>query len=164
MERPIRMAICNECHIFLIDALPSIKFTPSIESAVNKKRWIRHSAELASFCIEFANLVPKIEYENYYQNIIAIFKVIMPENANIQRNVLDEQTYYNLLITIDNNLKDKNPAYKSLRDHVHTLIVEKQYVKENRIGISTELIWLYCADYYMKVYNEVHVANPVHKV
>jgi hypothetical protein len=164
MEEHIRMAICNECHIFLIDALPCIKFTPSIESAVNKKRWIRHSAELASFCIEFANLVPKIEYENYYQNIIAIFKVIMPENANIQRNVLDEQTYYNLLITIDNNLKDKNPAYKSLRDHVHTLIVEKQYVKENRIGISTELLWLYCADYYMKVYSEVHAANPVHKV
>ena len=157
------MVICRECHIFLIDALPSIKFTPTIESAVNKKRWARHSAELAAFCIEFANLVPKIEYENYYQNIIAIFKVIMPENANIQKNFLDEQTYYNLLVSIDNNLKDKNPEYKSLRDHVHNLIVEKQYVKEKSVGISTELLWMYCADYYMKVYNEVHATNPAHK-
>jgi len=160
MVRLLRM--CKECHVFLIDSLPTIKFTPSIEHIINKKRWERHSAELAIYCIDFSNIVTKIEYQTHYDNIIDIFKKIMPENKNIQQGILTEESYFNLLINIDKVLNDTNASYKSLKDVVLNVITERQYIKENGIKISTEIIWLYCVDYYMKLYNEIHLANPKH--
>jgi hypothetical protein len=154
--------MCKECHVFLIDSLPTIKFTPSIEHIINKKRWERHSAELAIYCIDFSNIVTKIEYQTHYDNIIDIFKKIMPENKNIQQGILTEESYFNLLINIDKVLNDTNASYKSLKDVVLNVITERQYIKENGIKISTEIIWLYCVDYYMKLYNEIHLANPKH--
>jgi len=154
--------MCKECHVFLIDSLPTIKFTPSIEHIINKKRWERHSAELAIYCIDFSNIVTKIEYQTHYDNIIDIFKKIMPENKNLQQGILTEESYFNLLINIDKVLNDTNASYKSLKEIVLNVITERQYIKENGIKISTELIWLYCVDYYMKLYNEIHLANPKH--
>jgi hypothetical protein len=154
--------MCKECHVFLIDSLPTIKFTPSIEHIINKKRWERHSAELAIYCIDFSNIVTKIEYQTHYDNIIDIFKKIMPENKNLQQGILTEESYFNLLINIDKVLNDTNASYKSLKEIVLNVITERQYIKENGIKISTEIIWLYCVDYYMKLYNEIHLANPKH--
>jgi hypothetical protein len=154
--------MCKECHVFLIDSLPTIKFTPSIEHIINKKRWERHSAELAIYCIDFSNIVTKIEYQTHYDNIIDIFKKIMPENKNLQQGILTEESYFNLLINIDKVLNDTNESYKSLKDVILNVITERQYIKENGIKISTEIIWLYCVDYYMKLYNEIHLANPKH--
>jgi len=154
--------MCKECHVFLIDSLPTIKFTPSIEHIINKKRWERHSAELAIYCIDFSNIVTKIEYQTHYDNIIDIFKKIMPENKNLQQGILTEESYFNLLINIDKVLNDTNASYKSLKEIVLNVITERQYIKENGIKISTEIIWLYCVDYYMKLYNEIHRANPKH--
>ena len=155
--------MCKKCHIFLIDSLPTIKFTPAIESLINRKRWERHSAELAIYCIEFSNIIPKIEYDTHSHNIIDIFKKIMPENINLQNGILNEDLYYNLLINIDKIMNDTKISYKSLKQDVLINIIEKQYIKDNGIKISTELIWLYCVDYYMKLYNEIHLANPSHK-
>ena len=156
------LRMCKECHVFLIDSLPTIKFTPSIEHIINKKRWERHSAELAIYCIDFSNIITKIEYQTHYDNIIDIFKKIMPENKNLQQGILTEESYFNLLINIDKVLNDTNASYKSLKEIVLNVITERQYIKENGIKISTELIWLYCVDYYMKLYNEIHLANPKH--
>lgn len=145
------------CYAFLLDSIDSLGHLPIITHKLHKKRWNKYYPEIAYLLTEFTYWAPPEVYHDIKQQILNAFKQMQPDNINLQEGRLTQIDVVNLFMNIDIVLKSNFQGYKDLRDNAILHIKEKCILKSPYDPFFPELLWVHILDYYMQIFNEVHI-------
>ena len=139
-----------------MDSLPSLRFISPIEQAINRKRWMKYSQELAEYCLEFVTIFDKKKYDDVFQIVCNHIFGHIPENTR-----LNEMVFVNILLNMDRLFETAELSYKSLKNHVFANIQERNYLPM-KMSIEIEIIWLLSVHNFISIYDEIHTHNKAH--